>query len=112
MTASPSYLRRWQRGAAYLGCKHAIMGGAMTWLSEHRLVSAISNADGFGVLASGAMPPEALEQEIHRTAKKTPKPFGVNVILLHPQCQELVEVCLQQAKTTSLTHIVFAGGIP
>jgi enoyl-[acyl-carrier protein] reductase II len=41
----------WQRGTQFLGCRYAIMGGAMTWVSERHLVAAISNAGGFGVLA-------------------------------------------------------------
>ena len=45
--------RLWARGRALLGCDLAIMGGAMTWVSERNLVAAISNAGGFGVIASG-----------------------------------------------------------
>ena len=45
--------RLWRRGCAFLGCERAIMGGAMTWVSERHLVAAISNAGGFGVIASG-----------------------------------------------------------
>ena len=50
--------RLWARGRAFLGTDLAIMGGAMTWVSERNLVAAISNAGGFGVIASGSMPPE------------------------------------------------------
>jgi enoyl-[acyl-carrier protein] reductase II len=52
--------RLWQRGRRFLGSELAILGGAMTWVSERRLVSAISNAGGFGVLACGSMGPERL----------------------------------------------------
>ena len=45
----------WGRGREFLGCELAIMGGAMTWVSERHLVSALSNAGGFGVIACGAM---------------------------------------------------------
>jgi enoyl-[acyl-carrier protein] reductase II len=48
--------RLWARGRAFLGCDLAILGGAMTWVSESNLVAAISNGGGFGVLASGSMP--------------------------------------------------------
>ncbi|HXO91907.1 MAG TPA: nitronate monooxygenase, partial [Stellaceae bacterium] len=56
--------RLWMRGRDLLGCEIAIMGGAMTWVSERNLVAAISNAGGFGVIASGSMSPELLSLEI------------------------------------------------
>src|SRR5713101_3630995 len=100
--------RRWARGRAFLGTDLAIMGGAMTWLSEHNLVAAISNAGGFGVIASGAMPPGLLAGEIAATAALTKKPFGVNLITMHPQLTELIDVCTAQR----VGHVVLAGGIP
>jgi len=96
------------RGAAFLGTKYAIMGGAMSWVSERHLVAAISNAGGFGVIACGAMPPDLLEQEIAATQALTEKPFGVNLITMHPKLDELVQVCLRG----KVGHIVLAGGIP
>lgn len=86
----------------------AIMGGAMTWVSERNLVAAISNAGGFGVLASGSMPPELLAQEIDATRALTDKPFGVNLITLNPQLDALLDVCLAK----NVSHIVLAGGLP
>ena len=73
-----------QRGTDLLGCETAIMCGAMSWVSERNLVSAISNAGGFGVIACGAMTPELLDTEIAETKKRTSKPFGVNLITMHP----------------------------
>jgi enoyl-[acyl-carrier protein] reductase II len=84
------------------------MGGAMTWVSERNLVAAISNAGGFGVIASGSMSPALLGAEIAATATLTAKPFGVNLITLHPQLTELIEVCLAQR----VGHVVLAGGVP
>ena len=84
------------------------MGGAMTWVSERNLVAAISNAGGFGVIASGSMPPELLDAEIAATAALTSKPFGVNLITMHPQLAELIEVCVARR----VGHVVLAGGIP
>lgn len=98
----------WKSGKEFLGVQHAILGGAMTWVSERNLVSAISNAGGFGVIASGAMPPELLRVEIQETQKLTQKPFGVNLITLHPQLMELIDVCVEE----KVTHIVLAGGLP
>src|SRR4030088_348348 len=83
----------WQRGRDFFGCERAIMGGAMTWVSERHLVAAISNAGGFGVIASGSMPPELLDTEIAATYALTSRPFGVNLITLHPRLMDLIEVC-------------------
>ena len=80
----------WHRGTEFLGCKYAIMGGAMSWVSERHLVAALSNAGGFGVIACSSMSPELLEKEIIETKKLTTKPFGVNIIIMHPQLVELV----------------------
>jgi enoyl-[acyl-carrier protein] reductase II len=98
----------WQRGRELLGCEHAIMGGAMSWVSERHLVAALSNAGAFGVIACSSMPPELLQKEIIATQELTKKPFGVNLILMHPQLDELVETCI----ANKVTHVVLAGGIP
>lgn len=98
----------WKRGAEFLGCKYAIMGGAMSWVSERHLVAAISNAGGFGVIACSSMSPELLRTEIQETKKLTQKPFGVNLIIMHPQLDELITVC----KDENVTHVVLAGGLP
>jgi enoyl-[acyl-carrier protein] reductase II len=100
--------RLWSRGTAFLGSRVAIMGGAMSWVSERHLVSAISNAGGFGVIACGSMGPELLAAEIAATQALTQKPFGVNLITMHPQLDELIQVCIR----AGVTHIVLAGGIP
>jgi enoyl-[acyl-carrier protein] reductase II len=100
--------RLWQRGTEFLGCKYAIMGGAMSWVSERNLVSALSNAGAFGVLAASSMPPELLDKEIKATQTLTQKPFGVNLILMHPKLDELIGVCI----ANHVSHVVLAGGIP
>jgi enoyl-[acyl-carrier protein] reductase II len=100
--------RLWARGRALLGCELAIMGGAMTWVSERNLVAAISNAGGFGVIASGAMSPDLLAAEIEATKALTARPFGVNLITLHPRLPELIDVCID----TRVGHVVLAGGLP
>jgi enoyl-[acyl-carrier protein] reductase II len=100
--------RLWSRGTAFLGTEVAILGGAMSWVSERHLVAAISNAGGFGVIACGAMSPDLLEKEIAATQTMTQKPFGVNLITMHPQLDDLVRVCL----AAKVGHVVLAGGIP
>jgi enoyl-[acyl-carrier protein] reductase II len=96
------------RGTEFLGCDVAIMGGAMSWISERHLVSAISNAGGFGVIACGAMSPELLDTEIAETKARTDRPFGVNLITMHPQLAELIDVCAKH----DVGHVVLAGGLP
>jgi enoyl-[acyl-carrier protein] reductase II len=96
------------RGTEFLGCEVAIMCGAMSWVSEHTLVSAISNAGGFGVIACGAMTPELLDTEIVATKAQTSRPFGVNLITMHPQLGELIDVCARH----DVGHVVLAGGLP
>ncbi len=98
----------WERGTAFLGCPYAIMGGAMSWVSEKHLVAAISNAGGFGVIACGAMSPAQLAEQIAGTQALTDKPFGVNLITMHPELNDLIRVSLE----ARVGHIVLAGGIP
>ena len=97
-----------QRGCDFLGSKVAILGGAMSWISERNLVAAISNAGGFGVLACGSMSPDLLRAEIKATRELTRAPFGVNLITMHPQLDALIDVCLEE----KVGHIVLAGGVP
>jgi enoyl-[acyl-carrier protein] reductase II len=108
LTARGTLDRLWARGTAFLGCEVAIMGGAMSWVSERHLVAAISNAGGFGVIACGSMGPDLLAAEIAGTQALTDKPFGVNLITMHPQLDDLIRVCLE----AKVGHIVLAGGIP
>jgi enoyl-[acyl-carrier protein] reductase II len=98
----------WERGTEFLGSDYAILGGAMTWVSERNLVSAISNAGGFGVIACGGMTPELLSAEIAATREMTKKPFGVNLITLHPDIDDLIAVCREH----EVSHVVLAGGLP
>jgi enoyl-[acyl-carrier protein] reductase II len=98
----------WQQGCSFLGTEYAILGGAMTWVSERNLVSAISNAGGFGVIASGAMSPTLLDEEIQATSKMTHRPFGVNLITIHPDLDALLDVCAKN----NVGHVVLAGGLP
>ncbi|PZU13057.1 MAG: 2-nitropropane dioxygenase [Sphingobium sp.] len=96
------------RGAAFFGSETAILCGAMSWVSERNLVSAMSNAGGFGVIACGAMTPDLLDAEIVATKALTDRPFGVNLITMHPQLFDLIDVCARHA----VGHIVLAGGLP
>jgi enoyl-[acyl-carrier protein] reductase II len=98
----------WRRGREFLGVEYAIMGGAMTWVSERNLVSGLSNAGGFGVVACGAMTPDLLSGEIAATAERTVQPFGVNLITMHPDLDALIGVCADHG----ISHVILAGGLP
>ena len=108
MSEFPKSVSLMKRGTDFLGCETAILCGAMSWVSERNLVSAISNAGGFGVIACGAMTPDLLDTEIAQTKALTDKPFGVNLITMHPQLFDLIEVCRKH----DVSHVVLAGGIP
>ncbi len=97
-----------KRGCEFLGSKYAIMAGAMSWVSDRNLVAAISEAGAFGVLACGGMTPDLLEAEIKATKALTDKPFGVNLITMHPDLFALIDVCGAEG----VTHVVLAGGLP
>ncbi|BAK66134.1 putative 2-nitropropane dioxygenase [Sphingobium sp. SYK-6] len=97
-----------ERGAEFLGSETAIICGAMSWVSERHLVAAVSNAGGFGLIACGAMTPELLDAEIAATRALTDRPFGVNLITMHPQLFDLIAVCAKHA----VGHVVLAGGLP
>src|SRR3954469_18854373 len=100
--------RRMARGVEFLGSEVAILCGAMSWVSERHLVSAMSNAGGVGLIACGAMTPELLDNEIAETKKLTATPFGVNLITMHPMLFDLIEVCNKH----QVSHVVLAGGLP
>ncbi|NCP25274.1 MAG: 2-nitropropane dioxygenase [Erythrobacter sp.] len=108
MNDFPKTAELMRRGTDFLGSETAILCGAMSWVSERNLVSAISNAGGFGVIACGAMTPDLLDTEIAATKALTDRPFGVNLITMHPQLFDLIAVCERHG----VTHVVLAGGIP
>ncbi len=103
----------WARGRAFLGTEVAILGGAMSWVSERNLVAAISRAGGFGVIACGSMGPDLLDREIAATRAILDetggqRPFGVNLITMHPELDALIDVCGRH----QVGHVVLAGGLP
>ena len=100
--------RLFEKGRDFLGNPYPIMCGAMTWVSDPQLVSAVGNAGGFGLLAGGNMPAELLREQILETRHLTSNPFGVNIITLAPAYPDHLKlVCDLQCE-----YVVFAGGIP
>lgn len=95
-------------GQDFLGCKFPIMCGAMTWVSDYKLISALGNAGGFGLLAGGNAPVDVLEKEIIATREYTDAPFGVNLITIAPVYKDQLKlVCDIQCEL-----VMFAGSIP
>ncbi len=97
-----------KRGSDFLGVKYPIISGAMTWVSEPHLVSAVCNAGGFGCLAGGNTPPEIFKKQVEETRKLTDKPFGVNIITIAPAYKQHLELI----KELKLPYVIFAGGFP
>jgi enoyl-[acyl-carrier protein] reductase II len=97
-----------EKGKVFLGCRYPIMCGAMTWVSDPKLVTAIGKAGGFGLLAGGNAPVDVLKDQITQTREMSDHPFGVNLITLSPVYREQLDmVCAQKCEM-----VVFAGGIP
>lgn len=97
-----------KKGANFLKCRYPIMCGAMTWVSDPKLVTAIGEAGGFGLLAGGNAPVEVLQEQIRDTIDLSAHPFGVNLITLAPVYRDQLDmVCRSDCKVA-----VFAGGIP
>jgi len=79
-----------------LGVKYPIVQGGMIWNSGWRLASAVSNQGGLGLLGAGSMYPEVLSEHIAKCKAATNKPFGVNIPLLYPQVDDLIEIILRE----------------
>jgi enoyl-[acyl-carrier protein] reductase II len=76
--------------------KYPIIQGGLAWCSGWRLASAVSNAGGLGLIGAGSMYPDVLREHIQKCKKATTNPFGVNIPLLYPNMEDLVEVILQE----------------
>ena len=76
--------------------KFPIVQAGMVWASGWRLAAAVSNAGGLGVLGAGSMYPEVLREHIKKCKKATDKPFGVNVPMLYPDLQEIMDIIIEE----------------
>jgi enoyl-[acyl-carrier protein] reductase II len=99
--------KHWIRGREFLGVKYPIISGAMTWISDSKLVEAVSNGGGMGVLAAGNMPGDILKEEIN-SLKKTNSSYAVNLITIAPNFSEQLKI----AADLQVPFIVFAGSFP
>ena len=78
------------------GIKYPVIQGGMVWISGWRLASAVSNAGGLGLLGAGSMHPETLVEHIHKMREATDKPWGVNVPLMYPEIDRLIDLLIEE----------------
>src|SRR5210317_2387425 len=76
--------------------QYPIIQGGMIWVSSWKLASAVSNAGGLGLIGSGSMYPDVLREHIQKCKKATDKPFGVNVPMLYPQIEEIMNIIVEE----------------
>ena len=79
-----------------LGIKYPVIQGGMAWVAESALAAAVSNAGGLGIIAGGAAPIDYLREQIRRTKELTDKPFGVNIMLMSPNAEELSRLVIDE----------------
>lgn len=79
-----------------LNISYPIVQGGMAWVANHRIAAAVSNAGGLGIIAAGNAPTQWLRQEIRLCKEKTNRPFGVNVMLMSPYVEEVIQVLLEE----------------
>lgn len=79
-----------------LGIQYPVIQGGMAWVAEHNLAAAVSNAGGLGIIGAASAPPEIVRQEIRKCKELTDKPFGVNVMLLNPNAEEVAKIVVEE----------------
>ena len=79
-----------------LGIEYPILQGGMAWIADAELAAAVSNAGGLGIIAGGSRSAEELREEIRKCKELTDKPFGVNIMLMMPNTEEIIKVCLEE----------------
>ncbi|WP_415582530.1 NAD(P)H-dependent flavin oxidoreductase [Flavobacterium longum] len=84
------------RITALFNTKYPIVQGGMIWNSGHRLASAVSNAGGLGLIGAGSMYPDVLREHIRKCQLETQMPFGVNVPMLYPNIEEIMDIIVQE----------------
>ena len=76
--------------------QYPIIQGGMVWVSGYKLASAVSNAGGLGLIGAGSMYPEVLRKHIQKCKKATKKPFGVNVPMLYPEIEKIMDIIVEE----------------
>ncbi len=102
-----TFVRPMQNGEnrvnSLFGIQYPIIQAGMIWCSGWRLASAVSNAGGLGLLGAGSMYPDVLREHIAKTRAATDKPFGINVPLLYPQIETLMDIIMEQGVSVVFT---------
>ncbi len=79
-----------------LGIEYPIIQGGMAWVAEYNLAAAVSNAGGLGIIGAASAPPEIVREQIQKAKALTDKPFGVNVMLMNPNADEVAKVVVEE----------------
>ncbi|MBU4361847.1 enoyl-[acyl-carrier-protein] reductase FabK [bacterium] len=86
-----------------LGIKYPLIQGGMAWIADAELASAVSNAGALGVIAAGYAPGEWIREEIRKTRRLTEKPFGLNIMLLNPNADEIARIAVDEGVKVVIT---------
>lgn len=79
-----------------LGIQYPIIQGGMAWVAEYHLAAAVSNAGGIGLIGAASAPPEVVREQVRKCKELTDKPFGVNVMLLNPNADEVAKIVVEE----------------
>ena len=79
-----------------LGITYPVIQGGMAWVAEHKLAAAVSEAGGLGIIGAASAPPEVIRDEIRKCKQLTDKPFGVNIMLLNPNAEEITRIVVEE----------------
>lgn len=79
-----------------LGIEYPIIQGGMAWVAEHHLAAAVSNAGGLGLIGAGGAPAESVREQIREARKLTDKPFGINIMLMNPEADDIAKVIVEE----------------
>ena len=79
-----------------LGIEYPIIQGGMAWVAEYNLAAAVSKAGGFGIIGAASAPPEIVREQIRKCKELTDKPFGVNVMLMNPNAEEVAKIVIEE----------------
>ncbi len=84
------------RVSRLLKTEYPVIQGGMAWVAEHRLAAAVSNAGGLGLIGAASAPAEVVRDEIRKCRELTDKPFGVNIMLLNPNADEVAQIVVEE----------------
>ena len=79
-----------------LGIQYPIIQGGMAWVAEYHLAAAVSNAGGLGLIGAASAPPEVVREQVRKCRELTDRPFGVNVMLLNPNAEEVAKIVVEE----------------